>query len=180
MARDLRGLVRRMIVRFTDGVLWQLTGHRFADHTETVEAEVFSGIGFYSRPRAGSKTAEAILERIGDAQHVVVVATRDEELRALWKAILDANPDLAAMFNSLAGVIVKGATVEARTIEGEAKSLAFAEKLQALADDFYAHVHAASGAPTTKPIPDFDPISDPVPDPMTSPGFDGTEVLKGE
>lgn len=173
--RGVRGAVRRLFIRATKRVLWQLEGHRFGGVVEGVDAEPFTGIGFYSRPRTSSR-AEAILESIGDAEHAVIVATRDEDLRKLWKALLDANPDVAAMFNSLAGVIVHGSLVEARSREGEAKSLAFAEKLQRLADDFYGHGHPSHGA---GPIPTFSP-PDPPGDPMVSPGFDGTEVLKGE
>jgi phage gp45-like len=140
-SRDLRGLARRMLIKFTDNVLWQLTGHRLEAHTETTVAEVFANVGFFSRPRAGTKTAEAILQRIGDAQHVVIVATRDEDLRAMFAGDF-ADDDIAALFNSNAIMVIKGSTAEVKSRGGIALALAPVAELERL----YAALEATSVA----------------------------------
>lgn len=117
--RRLRGMLRRMVVRATKRVLWQLEGHKLPNGvTEPAEAEVFSGVGFYARPRTSSR-AEAIMAAIGDAQHVVIIATRDEDLRKRWASALDRSADVAAMFNSAAITLIKDSTVEIRSRTGE-------------------------------------------------------------
>lgn len=142
--RSIRGAIRRMVIKATKRALWQLEGHRIQGTVESPEAEVFSGVGFYSRPAASSR-AEAVLLSIGDAQHPVIVATRDEDLRKLWKADLDANPDVAAMFNRATIVLVKADnTVEIRSRTGVAVSLAPVAELQRL----YGAIVAAIAAVT--------------------------------
>lgn len=174
--RRSRGLTRRMRIRSTGGSQWQVTGYTFLGHVETDNPEPFTGVGFYSRPRSSSR-AEAVVITIGEAQHRVIVATRDEDLRRLWKDELDEESDVAAMFNVTTIVLIKpDGTVEIRSQGGAAVSLAKLAELQALANHFYSHSHASNGAP---PIPTFDP-PDPPGDPLEDPGFDGTQVLKAE
>jgi phage gp45-like len=140
--RRSRGLTRRMRIRSSAGAQWQVTGYTFLGQTETDKVEPFSGVGFYARPRASSR-AEAVVITIGEAQHSVIVATRDEDLRRLWKAELDAGEDVAAMFNSATIVLCKSdGTVEIRSRGGEAKRLL-------TVDDGEALKSAINGAATT-------------------------------
>ncbi len=177
-ARGARGAIRRMLIRFTDKVRWQLAGHKVDGVVESPPAEPFTGIGFYARPVEGGN-AEAILASIGDAQHAVIIATRDEDLRKLWADVLD-KPDLAAMFNRSTIILINAdGTVEIRSRGGTAVELAKASEVQALASAFYAHIHAAAGSPTTAPIADFS-LPDPPGLPLVNPGQPGTTVLKGE
>jgi hypothetical protein len=132
--RAFRGAIRRFAVRFTSGAHWQLTGHRLGTDRETPTAEVFAGVGFYSRPVAGAK-AEAIAARIGDNEHTVIVATRDEDLRRLYRAELDGDGDIAAMFNRSTIVLIKpDGTVEIRSRGGTAHKLVTLEEHQDLRD----------------------------------------------
>lgn len=170
--RGARGAIRRMAIKVTKRVYWQLTGHRIGRTVEAPEAEVFSGVGFYARPRPSSR-AEAVLVRIGEAQHAVIIATRDEDLRKLWKDELDGAPDLAAMFNAATIVLIKpDNTVEIRSRGGVAVSLAKKADLDALKAAIVAWVPVAGdggGALKAKLLELFD---DPWPV--------GTTVLKGE
>ena len=180
-ARDLKGVARRMLIKFTDRVLWQLTGHRLQAHTETVEAEAFTNVGFFSRPREGTKTAEAILQRIGDAQHVVVVATRDEDLRALFAGDLD-EADIAALFNSNVIVVLKGSTAEVKSRGGTAVSLApnaELERLRAAIDDAIAAVTLAGGPSAAAALVALNAFADAL-DALLPAWPAGTTVLKGE
>lgn len=109
-ARAAAGMIRRMALTLTSEVTWQVTGHELLDgKPETRQAEVFSGIGFFSRPRPGSN-AEAILGFVGGSSNPVVVATRDEDTR---KRMATIQQDETVVFNSVARVLVKrNATVE--------------------------------------------------------------------
>lgn len=162
--RRNRGLTRRVRIRTSSGPAWRVTGYTYLGQTETPEVEPFTGVGFYSRPRTSSR-AEAVVITIGDAQHSVIVATRDEDLRRLWKAELDAGTDVAAMFTSATIVLVKpDGTVEIRRRGGTAKSLAFQEDLQTLRDHVAGLFVGGSGSA-----------------PVAAPGVGtGTSVLKGE
>lgn len=121
-SRSLRGMIRRMAVQATSALLWRLKGHTIEGVTETPLAQPFQGVGFFSRPAKGSR-AEAIMVSVGEAQHAVIVATRDEDLRRLHKTALEAGPDMAAMFNSATIVIINpSGTVEIRSRLGVAQS----------------------------------------------------------
>lgn len=105
--RQLSGLVRRMAVTVSNVIsgvgtttasFWQLVGHLLLDSTkETVNAEVFSGVGFYARPPAGAN-AEAIVAFPGGSSNPVVVASRDEATRK--KAAGGALQDETFVYNS--------------------------------------------------------------------------------
>ena len=179
IARRMRGLTRRMRIRSSSGAVWQVTGHRVMGNLEAPELEPFTGVGFYSRPRPTSK-ADAIVITVGDAKHQVIIATRDEDLRKLWRTELDAGADVAAMFNSATIVLCKpDGTVEIRSRGGTAHRLAKASELQALATAFYGHGHFSNGSPPTATFDPMDPPLEP-PDPLGNPGQPGTDVLKGE
>jgi hypothetical protein len=112
------GAVRRMAITVSGAkAIWQLSGFRMPDgSTETRQAEVFAGIGFFARPAAGGKP-EAIALMINDAKTPIVVAVRDEATRAQVAGELAA--DETMLFNSQAVVHAKAnATVEIRTPTG--------------------------------------------------------------
>ncbi len=127
--RSTHGAIRRMAIRLTRTVLWQLAGYRNADKTgETVDAEPFTGIGFYARPKASDK-AEAVLVQVGDSRHTVVVACRNEEARRAVVNALNGGSGLAedetCVYCRAALMHFKSdGTMEARTPGGLAKLLA--------------------------------------------------------
>jgi phage gp45-like len=107
---SVRGMVRRMYVTRTDKGTWQLTGVPLPDDkggmtAEVRNAEVFSGIGFYSRaPKTGSP--EVIVLSLGaDAGAPVAIATRDEQTRAAIAG--DIAEDETALFNSKALLLAR-------------------------------------------------------------------------
>jgi phage gp45-like len=107
---SVRGMVRRMVVSLTDKVLWQLTGVPLPDDNggvrpEVRSAEVYSGIGFYSRPPKTGMPEAVVLSLVGDASAPVVAATRDEKTRA--EVLGDIDEDETAMFNSKVALLAK-------------------------------------------------------------------------
>jgi hypothetical protein len=119
--RDLVGRIRRMAITLTSKALWQLVGHALPDgRKEPRTADVFSGIGFYARPRSSDR-AEAMVLFPGGAGHPVVVGTRNEDVRKAIAGGLAENE--SAMFNSLAIAVVKAiGTIELRSAAGVAQS----------------------------------------------------------
>lgn len=166
--RALRGMLRRVAIKLTRRAAeWQVLGHRIRGERETTDAEPFTGIGYYARPRTTSN-AEAVLAQIGEARHVVIIAMRDEDLRKLVDGQVPA--DGSAMFNSASVVLVANDLVEARSIGGTASPLATLADLEALRTWVSTHTHSGvttgggtSAVPTTSP-----------------PTPDGTSVLMGE
>lgn len=152
LLRRLAGMVRRFTVTATQGV-WRLTGAVMIDgQRETVNAEPFTGIGFYSRPSANGKP-EAIVVNVGGPKGPVVVAARDEQTRA---SVADINADETAVFNSAALVYVKAdGTIEIRTKNGSAVALAKNSDLNSLREFCAAQLYGGTGsalgvgAPTT-------------------------------
>lgn len=186
-ARRLAGLVRRMAVTVTSATFWQVVGHLLFDNRtkETLDAEVFSGGGFYWRPKAGAN-AEAIVVFPGGPENPVIVGLRDEDLR---KKMAQLDQDEAAMVNTQAGVfITSDGFVEARQDGGTGVGLAKVSELNNLRAEYErllafvnaqftgaGHVHGVSGATTnsTLPVPPAPPTSAPAP-------YAGTQVLLGE
>lgn len=127
-ARELAGLLRRMIVTRTRSALWQITGHRLLDgEVETRDAEVFGGIGIAARPQEGdgAGAVEAIVA-FPQGGGPIVIAARQEAARRVVAV------DLAADETQLHGAIGEGGTiirirangtVEIRTVGGTAKRL---------------------------------------------------------
>jgi phage gp45-like len=151
----VRNAIRRMVVEVSGGYLWQLGGHE--DEGED-EVPAFQGIGFASRPPAGSAAAEAILVKIeGASGRPVIVATHDEDLRRVHEAVRDMDPDEVAIFN--AGALVK------ITSDGDVTIVvAPGRRLYVSTDggstdqlvtktDFLNHAHAAAGAVGTPTLP---------------------------
>jgi hypothetical protein len=186
-ARRLAGLVRRLAVKVTSGTFWQVVGHLLFDNKtpETLDAEVFSGGGFYWRPKAGAN-AEAIVVFPGGPENPVIVGMRDEDLR---KKMAQIAQDEACMVNTQAGVFITNqGFVEARQDGGTAVGLALESELNNLRGEYErllaafnaqftgaGHVHGVSGAATnsTLPAPPAAPTSAPT-------AYPGTQVLLGE
>lgn len=165
-ARFARSLLRRMTVSLHKGRLWQVVGHIIGSETETSDCEPFQGIGFAARPDS-SERAEAIVAQLGDSRHVVIVATRNEDARRIWDALILANT--ASMFNNL--VIVRcteDGTVEAHSEGGTAVPLATKADLDALRSAISGAVIVPNdgGAALKTAMLTWTPV--------------GTSVLKGE
>jgi phage gp45-like len=127
--RRWAGLARRMVAKLTRGPTWQVLGHLLLENNrETVQAENFSGIGFFARPKA-SHRSEALVIYPGGAANPIIVATRDEDAR---KAIAELGEDETAAFNSTTIVLIKGNTVEVRLAGGTAAAVAKLADLTAL------------------------------------------------
>lgn len=168
------GAVRRMAVTMTGTAtaaraIWQLAGFKMpSGSVETVTAEVFGGIGVFSRPPSDGKP-EAIVIMVADGKVPVAIAVRDEKTRqAIAAALLE---DETMLYNSQAAIHVTAAgKVEARSKDGIAVPLMTLADGQAMHAelDGHAHTYTVEGSPfqTT-----FNPS---VPPPI------GTTVLKGE
>jgi phage gp45-like len=132
--RLLRGMVRRATITLSDGSRWQLLGQRGGTGgDETIPAEPFTGIGFYSRPPSSGGAPEAIAVAIGGAKAMAVVATRDEATRQAVAG--DLEEDETSVYNTQAELRVRASgTVEARSVGGSAAALAKANDLSRLRD----------------------------------------------
>ncbi len=109
--RALSGAIRRFDLGVTSGVQWKVIGYSLLEGGREVRsAEVFSGVGFYSRPKEGNN-AEAIAVMGDGASNPIIVATRDEDSR---KAVAQIGADQSIMFNSTTIALVKASTVEVR------------------------------------------------------------------
>lgn len=152
----VRNVIRRMGVSTTDGALWVLEGvEDYEGNVETDEAEVFSGVGFYSRPARG-RDVEAVVARVGgESGHGVVVATRDHALVQL----LDLGDNETAIATTKAVVkITADGTIEVGSHDGAFAPLATKADIDALRLWALAHVHSgvttgggSSGAPAAPP-----------------------------
>lgn len=163
------GAVRRFAVTLTSQVLWQLAGFRMPDQSrEVVNAEQFSGIGFFARPPS-SGSPEAIAVMVGDANAPVIVAVRDEATRSkIAGAIAE---DEAMVFSSQAVVYIKAdGTIEARTAAGVAVPLALKSDVDALA-------HYVDNTLT---LPVSGATAGPSAGATHAPASVGTTVLKGQ
>jgi hypothetical protein len=133
-----------MAITLTSRVLWQLTGFDLGDgNQETVNGELFTGIGFFAKPPS-SGSPEAIAVSVGGAKTMVILGVRDQKtLAAIAGAI---NQDEAMVFGSQALVYVKNdGTVEIRTPSGSAQALALKSDVSSLVTTFNAHVHPVPG-----------------------------------
>lgn len=143
------GMVRRMAISLTSKVLWQLVGFQLPDGSkETINAEPFTGIGFYARPPISGKP-EAIVMSLGDASAPVIVAARDEKTRAAIVGSLQVGE--TATYTDKAIVYLKSdGTIEARSASGTAAPLATKADLTALANFVQGLLVGGSGS---APIP---------------------------
>jgi hypothetical protein len=185
LQRGLLGMVRRMAVKLSSGVAWQVAGHLLMNSSsrEAVLSEVFSGVGFYGRPKAGHRAEAIVLFAGGEAANPVIVATRDEDSRAAVAGKVDE--DETAVFNSQAILHVTKAGKVMAYLAGhiaDAVGLAKASELNNLRafvlQQFPAagvgHVHATPSGPTTSTTAVVVPVGSP------SSAYPGTDVLKGQ
>lgn len=173
LARFVYGMVRRMAVQLTDSTLWRLIGQRGGvAGDETIDLEIFPGIGFYARPTT-SGNPEAITASYGSSRTTAIVATRDEATRQAVAGNLQ--PDESMVYTSQAVVYIKSnGTVEIRSASGAAVQLALKSDVQSLVTSFNTHTHPVPGvtlgpATTNSSVPAV-AASSPV----------GTTILKGE
>lgn len=172
-AKSNASRIRRLAVSVTSRVFWQLLGYKSHESKQKgIDAENFSGIGFYARPKTSDK-AEAVLVSVGDARHSVIIATRNEDVR---KQIANLAENETAIFTSLSTVVIKAdGTIEIRSKDGTALPLPTLADLQAVVDALDSHSHlyipypgGVAGAPVaTTGNPS-------VPDP------DGTDIIRAE
>jgi phage gp45-like len=150
---DLRNTVRRVAIGVAGaGRLWQFLGYIGAEgERETFDdVEVFQGIGFASRPKAGQ--GEAVVLNVGGAPgHAVAAATRARESEPE-----DLEEDETQVHNTVTQVRVTKAGVVAVTdrLGGVAIPLATKADVDALVAWVKLHTHgsAAPGSPTTPPL----------------------------
>lgn len=172
MATKVRSMVRRMIIGATSRALWQVFGFERQDEES---APVFSGIGFYSRPRDDANAEVILLKVGGGAGHPVIVATRDESLRKALSAIRDLAADESAIYNSSARVHVK-ANGEVHVDSGSgAVALATKADIDSLQTAIDSHFHT-----TTAVTGGGGPVGVISPPTVPMPSAAGTSVLKGE
>jgi len=171
----LRGLVRRMLITASDA-LWKVAGHEDAyGNAENDELEMFSGIGFYSRPASGARAEGIVVKVGGESGHPVLIGGRDWDLvRAIAAAIGGFGEDEAAIFNSNALVRCRDGIVEACSPGGTAVSLATKADLDAFKAHFDAHTHPCTGTTGGGGSPGVAGA------PAAAPTPAGTSVLRGE
>lgn len=141
LIRRMLGGIRKMVVELTGstansapkGSIWTVRGYDGV--SEKFPAEVYSNVGFYSRPPDPTSEnrvqTEAVVVNGGDAKNPMIVATRDERTRKA--SVGDLAPDESAMHNSQAKVHVKAdGTIEACSVGGTAVELATKADLEAL------------------------------------------------
>lgn len=177
--RDNLNMLRRMVVRVTSKPFWQAVGVLLLDGVtrETAQAEVFSGIGFYSRPKAGAN-AEAVIANLGGAvENGVIVATRDEDTR---KRVAQIEQDETMAYNTTAVLHITKASKVLAYLAGHIADAVGLAKVSELNDlrAFVAaqfsgvgHSHAAPGGATTGTTPVGS---------VPSTNYVGTTVLKGQ
>lgn len=163
-ARILYGKLRRVTVTVTSKALWQIAGHMLLDGTrETRDAEVFHGIGLWSRPGSAER-AEAFVAFGGDGTgSPMIIATRNEDARKAIAKAINAGAGLKEGETVLMGSasspilhIKADNTIELRLPGGVAVKLPTLADVQNLRDyvnnQFCAvggHTHVVSGAATT-------------------------------
>ena len=148
-ARSNASRLRRLAIGITSRVFWQLVGYKSHESkTPTTDAEPFTGIGFYARPRSTDR-AEAVLASIGDARHSVIIATRNEDVR---KQIANLEEDETAIFTSQSTVVIKAdGTIEIRSANGVALPLPTLQEIASFISAYNLHVHTETGTVTTVP-----------------------------
>jgi len=169
VARRLAGLVRRVAINMTQGTAWQAIGHILLDgNKETLDAEVFSGIGFWSRPAADAN-AEAIVAFPGGPSNPAIVATRDEALRK--KAVGgDGLQDETYIFNSQVRIrFTNSGLIQCHLLGGPVPvALALKSDVDAVVTAFNAHTHVETGGTTNAVVAG-----------QRAPGAIGSSVLRG-
>lgn len=172
-ATAARTTIRRVTISLTVKALWHLVGAD--DDDKDVDVEVFSGVGFFSRP-PDSANAEAIVVKVGGStQHPVIIATRDEQTRQAFAAIAALAADESAIYNSQARVHVQADGTVVVDDGSGAVALALKSDVDGVVTALTAHTHTVpiigpvGTTPTTPTIYTSGP-----------PTVLGTAVLKGK
>lgn len=150
LERFVRGMIRRMAVTFSDKVKWQLLGNRGGSGGDEVASfDVFSGIGFFSRPPRSGKP-EAIVASYGSTRTSAIIATRDEATRQVGAG--DLQEGETCVYNDKARIIVKAdGSVEIRLHGGVALSLALKSDYDGLADWIHSTMVIATPSGNSSP-----------------------------
>lgn len=170
---QLAGMVRRMAITLTSQVLWQLAGFRMPDGSqEVINAEPFTGAGFYSRPPSSGQP-EAIVLNVKNASAPMIIAIRDEKTRAAIVGALLQGETAMYTDKSLFKINADG-TMEGRSAGGTAGFLGSLADLQALKSVFQSWTPVAGdGGAALKTL-----LTTLFTGPPTWPA--GTKKLKGE
>jgi len=153
--REALGSVRRFLVTLTSSAKWQAKGHRRLPdgNDEIINPEVFVGIGFYSRPKDGSRAEMMVVFPGGGASSPTAIAVRDEDLRkASWP---DAPTDSAGIFTTEVILKLAQGLIEATSVGGTARELALKSDVATLKTALGAFMTTLSGpgaAPVTGSI----------------------------
>ncbi len=101
-ATRARNLIRRYVVKATDAVSWLLEGFRDeAGNVDSERAEVFSGIGIAARPPANGAPEAVVVNIGGQANHSVIVATRDYQTEKAVVSVATLEPGDTLVFNQI-------------------------------------------------------------------------------
>jgi hypothetical protein len=179
--RTFLNVIRRMKISLTSETFWQGVGVLLLDRQtkQTTRAEVFPGIGFFSRPHPAANAEEIVAYESG-AENPYVVATRDEGTR---RKVAKLDQDETAMFNTKAifhatkaGNLLAYLAGHIADAVGLAKTSELNDLRAFVAQQFSGagHVHAVSGSATTAVTPVILPV------PIPSSDYTGTTVLKAQ
>lgn len=145
-AREVAGMIRRMVVGVTSTTFWQVLGDELLDgKIWTKDAEVFQGVGVVARPPEGASVETVVVFPAGGAAQPIVVGARD--VATARAAVGELEPDETAIYTSAAIVVIKaGGTVEIRTPGGTAVPLATKDDLDKLMTAISTAITAMGGA----------------------------------
>lgn len=160
----VHGMVRRMSVSISKQLhAWQVTGVKMVNGDEVFRADVFSGVGFVSRPPLTGKPEAIVVMASGGVDGAALVGARDlKTAQAVVREVTGREylePGEALNFtapNGGAVVYMKAdGTTEVRSSTGTAVELATKADVEALKTWLATHVHGGSGTPptTTPPTP---------------------------
>lgn len=184
--RNTISVIRRMTVRVTSKPFWQAVGALLLDGVtrEVRDSEVFSGVGFYARPKQGSNV-DAILAFEDGAQNPYIIATRDEGLRRrVFPKNAPLGQDETAAFNTQAVMHIKAGTILAYLVGQIASAVGLAKAselnnlrafvVQQFSAPGHTHTLVSGGTVTTGVVPVVLPVAAP------ATAYPGTTVLKGQ
>lgn len=135
-ARELAGMLRRMIVTRTSSALWQVLGHdlgHIGGDVETRDAEMFGGVGFYARPSSSGDVEAIVAFPAGGRAAPVIISIRQESVRQ--DVAGDLAEDETQIHNTEVRIRIKAnGTVEICTHGGDPQPLPTLATLEALRD----------------------------------------------
>lgn len=142
-------IARRMRVAATAAVTWAIEGAEDDDGSvETDDAEVFPGVGFYARPKAGDATEAVVVEIGGAPGHAVVIATRNMDG---IKRLGSIGEDETLIFNSTTAIKISAdGTISIGAIGAPLTPLANGVVLASGFDTFTGATYGSLGSASTK------------------------------